>query len=82
MLAAVPCVRGRESSAGPCDRIGAARSRAWRTCGHSVEHVAGDGVGAVGAEFGPATGLFQPWALNEVCCTPDALQLLLKVHGH
>ena len=54
VLAAIPRARGRESSAGAHGRNGAARSLAWRTCGHSVEHVAGDGVGVAGTKFGPA----------------------------
>ena len=31
---------------------GGARSRAWRTHRQFIEHVAGDGAGAVGAELG------------------------------
>ena len=52
---------------------GGARSHAWRMHGHFVEHVVGDGVGKVGADFGLATGRFGPWTLNEICCTPDGL---------
>ena len=51
VLATIPRARGRESSTGAHGRNGGAHSRAWRTRGHSVEHVAGDGVGAVGTKF-------------------------------
>jgi len=73
VFASVPHARGRESSAGARGSNGGACSHAWRTHGHFIEHVAGDGVGIVGADFGPTTGRFGHWALNEVCCTPDAL---------
>ena len=53
-----------------------------RPLGHFTEHVAGSDVGKVGAIIGPATGQFGEWALNEVCCTPDALQLCLRGHNH
>jgi len=41
----------------PAEEVGArgihggAHSRVWRTRGHFVEHVAGDDVGKVGADF-------------------------------
>ena len=67
MLAAIPHMRGRESSARACDNNGGAHSRAWRTRGHFIEHVAVDGVGAVGADFGPDRGRFGEWALKQSC---------------
>jgi hypothetical protein len=65
--ATIPHVRGRKSSAGAHGSSGGAHSRAWRMRGHFIEHMAGDGVGAVGDDFGPATCRFGEWGLNEVC---------------
>ena len=50
--------------------------------GHFIEHVVGSDVGKVGAIFGPTTGRFGEWALDEVSCTPNALQLCLRGQNH
>lgn len=51
-----------------CGSGGGARDvHARWPCRHSVEHVAGDGVGAVGTDFGLATGRFGRQALKQSC---------------
>jgi hypothetical protein len=44
-----------------------ARSGAWRPRRQSVEHLASDEVGKVGADFGPTKDRIGLWALSEVC---------------
>jgi len=76
------CPHRREEKAGAHGIHGGACSHAWRTRGHFVEHVAGDGVTSLGSYFGPFLVRSGPWALNKVCCNPYGLQLSLRASGH
>jgi hypothetical protein len=49
---------------------------------HSTEHVAGDNVTGVGADFGPLLGQIWRWAKSKSQSPLDALQIPFKVHDH
>jgi hypothetical protein len=55
---------------------------AWSPRRHFIEHVLGDGVGAVGADFGPATVRFSERALKHSWIPHNTLRTLLRVPNH
>jgi hypothetical protein len=55
---------------------------AWSPRRHFIKHVVGDGVGAVGADFGPATGRFSERALKHSWIPHNTLRTLLRVPNH
>jgi hypothetical protein len=79
-----PLWRTQRCGSGGGTRVGhgGERTHAWTMRGHFHEHLAGNGVATAGCRFGPTLVWTGPWALNEVFCTPDALQLCLRGHDH
>jgi hypothetical protein len=63
-------------------KVEGARRPCTRPRRQNIEHVACNGVGKVGHEFGLLLGRICPWAQNEVCSTPNALRFSFKAHGH
>ena len=49
---------------------------------HSTERLAGDGVGWLDRVIGLVLVRTKSWALKQVCCPHDDLQISLTDHGH